>query len=270
MSGIVLPRPGPSAEHPAPLDALDASVTFVLLFVVSLVLVFITDPVTPAVVWAVAVVVALASTRLTPRGLALAHVPFLLFATGVFVVNALSRGGEVLLQLGPLQVTDHGLGVGLALVFRTLAIGVCATAFLVSTDPVDLMTSLRQNLRLPAAFTYALLAGHELLLDLPSEWETIRAARNVRRGVPAGTRLTVREAGDSAFTLLIVAIRRSERIARSLESRGLGLAPRTVYRPAPIRRRDLGVAAAVVLVLAALLVVSALAGVLRGPGGLAG
>lgn len=268
MSSIVLPRPGPSSEHPAPLDAVDPSVKLVVLFVISLVLVMITDPVTPAAVWAVAVSAVLVTTRLTPRGLAVAHVPFLLFAVGLLIVNALSRGGEVLLELGPLAVTDHGLSVGFSLVFRTLVIGVCATAFLVSTDPVDLMTSLRQNLRLPASFTYALLAGHELLLDLPSEWETIRSARRMRRGETLRTRLTPREAGASAFTLLIVAIRRSERIARSLESRGLGLHPRTVFRPVPVRGRDLAAGAAVLAVLALLIGASALAGMLAGPGGL--
>src|SRR5699024_110589 len=86
-------------------------------------------------------------------------------------------------------------------------------------------------------------AGYQLLLGLPKEWQTIRAAQLMRQGGATLNRkgkpkLTLKEAGRLVFTVLIVALRRSERIATSLESRGFGLKPRTVYRPIYVRASD--------------------------------
>lgn len=115
--------------------------------------------------------------------------------------------------------------------------------FLTSTAPVDLMRSLNQNLKLPASITFAVLAGYHLLLGLPKEWQTIRVAQLVRQdgsklNHKGKSKLTLKEAGRLVFTVLIVALRRSERIATSLESRDFGLKPRTVYRPIQVRSHD--------------------------------
>lgn len=250
----------------APLARMNPSVKLVVLFVVSLALVSLWDPVTPALLWTAALVGTLAFARVRVRTLALAHLPFLAFGIGLFLVNALSRPGAVLWQLGPLSVTDDGVAVGVSLVFRTLTIGTASIAFLASTDPVALMTSAHQNLKVPARFTYAMLAGHQLLHDLPDEWATIRAAHRVRRprADRSSNRLGIREAGAIAFTLLIVALRRSERISRALESRGLGLKPRTVYRPVRVRVVDLAAAAAVLTVFAAIVLLTGQLGILEG------
>lgn len=251
----------------APLARMNPSVKLVVLFVVSLALVSLWDPVTPALLWAAAVAGTLAFAGVRVRTLALAHLPFLAFGTGLFLVNALSRPGEALWHLGSLSVTDEGVSVGLSLVMRTLTIGVASIAFLATTDPVALMTSAHQNLKVPARFTYAMLAGHQLLQDLPEEWATIRAAHRVRRPARAARsseRLGVREAGSIAFTLLIVALRRSERISRALESRGLGLSPRTVYRPVRVRAVDLAAAGAILAVFAGIVLATGYVGILEG------
>ncbi|WBL19457.1 energy-coupling factor transporter transmembrane component T family protein [Citricoccus sp. NR2] len=216
--------------EPGVLTRWNPSVKLVTLFVVSLALLLVWDPWRPAALWLGLVAVALTLGKVPWRWLALAHIPFIAFALGLFLVNVFTR--------------DNGVAIGIALAGRTLAIGVASILFLCSTAPVELMRSLNQNLKLPASITFAVLAGYQLLLDLPREWQTIRAAQLMRAGAAPqlgdgrAPKLRVREAGRLAFTVLIVALRRSERIATSLESRGFGLKPRTVYRPVVLRTRD--------------------------------
>jgi energy-coupling factor transport system permease protein len=242
-----------------------------LVFVVSAVLLFVLDPFTPAVLYLLALAGVAATAGLTPRRLAVAHLPFAAFALGLFLVNALSRSGEVLWTFGPFQITAEGAEIGLALALRTLVIGVLSIGFVASTDPVALMTSLHQNARLGARFTYAVLAGYRMLQEMPREWETIRHAQSVRENLRRDGRphRSLRRLARSVFTLLVVSLRKGERIAQALESRGLGRTPRSVWRPVPLDRADWLFAAALLAAVAAVLALSAALGLLRGPAALA-
>lgn len=237
---------------------------------VSVILLFVLDPLTPAALYLLALIGVAVSARMAPRVLALAHLPFLAFALGLLLVNALSRPGLELWQAGPLRVTSQGLEVGAALAGRTLVIGVLAIGFLRSTDPVDLMTSLHQNARLSSRVTYAVLAGYRMLQEMPREWTTIQHAHAVRAPTREDHRLPrgARHLAGVVFTLLVVSIRKGERLAQSLESRGLGLQPRTTWRPVPVRRSDWVFALVVLAAVAVVLTGSAALGVLRGPGAL--
>lgn len=244
------------AVAPSPLARRNPTVKLAILFIVSLVLLVVFDPVTPALLYLLGLTAVLGFARLPARTLALAHLPFLGFALGILVVNALSRPGEVLVDLPPIRVTVEGLLVGSALALRTMAIGILSIGFIGTTDPVALMTSLHQHARLSARVTFAVLAGYRILQQLPREWQVIRQAQSVRaplRKNGAG-RFGVREFGRAAFTLLVVSLRRGERMSQSLESRGLGLGERTVWRPVPLGPADwlllAGTLSAVALVIA--------------------
>jgi len=261
-----------SAVAVAPLDRRNPTVKLALVFAVSLTVMFVLDPVTPALLYLFALTGVAVGTRPTPRTLLIAHLPFLAFAFGVLVVNALSRPGHVLWEAGVLRVTAEGVGVGAALAVRTLLVGVLAIGFLLSTDGVALMHSLRQNARLSPRVAYAVLAGYRLLQDMPREWATIEHAHAVRARRRRDGRLPrgPRHLGRMVFALLVVTVRRGERMAQALESRGLGLTPRTTWRPVTVDRHDWLLAAGVVLVVVLVLAVSAWLGVLRGPAALTG
>ena len=138
------------------------TIKLALLFLVSLAMMFVFDPVTPAVLYLLALIAVIAVTRLPFAVLALAHIPFVAFAVGLFVVNALSRPGEILWQAGALRVTVEGLTVGGSLALRTLVIGILSIAFVTSTDGVALMTSLHQHARLGSRVTFAILGGYRM------------------------------------------------------------------------------------------------------------
>ncbi|HXF02329.1 MAG TPA: energy-coupling factor transporter transmembrane component T [Arthrobacter sp.] len=242
------------------------TVKLALLFVVSLAMVFIFDPVTPAALYVLALAAIGASTRLPLKTMALAHVPFLAFGLGIFLVNTLSRPGQILWEAGPLRVTIEGLSVGGSLALRTLVIGVLAIGFIASTDGVALMGSLHQHARLGSRITYAVLAGYRMLQEMPREWQTIRQAHAVRAQLrPDGTLPRGLSAyGRAAFALLVVSVRKGERMAQSLESRGLGLSPRTTWRKIPLTSTDWLMAAGVLAVLGGVLFLSHVLGFLEG------
>lgn len=254
----------------SPLARRNPTVKLALLTVVSVVALVVLDPLTPAVLYGLALVGVAVGTRAAPRTLLRAHVPFAAFAVGVLAVNAVSRAGVEVWHAGPLRVTDEGLTLGAALAARTLLVGVLAVGFVLSTDAVALMTSLHTHARLGPRVTYAVLAGVRMLQDMPREWATFQHAHAVRAPPRAAGRpvLGVRHQAGAVFGLLVVSLRRGERLAQSLESRGLGLAPRTVWRPVPLGRDDVALAVVVLGTLAVVLAASAGAGVLRGPGAL--
>ncbi len=252
----------------SPLAGINPTIKVAILIVASIVIMFVLDPVTPAVLYVIALVGVITAGRLPARTLALAHIPFLGFGFGIFTVNMLSRPGTVLWQEGFLRITTEGISIGLALALRTLLIGVLAIGFVMSTDAVKLMTSLHQTARLGARPTYAVMSGYRLLEQLAAEWTIIRRAQQVRAPLNAQGRA---RGGPGAFgratvSLLVVAVRRGEQLAQSLESRGLGLSPRTVWRPVPVTRVDAAFGVLALVVLGSVIGVAGLAGVLQGPG----
>jgi energy-coupling factor transporter transmembrane protein EcfT len=237
-----------------------------LLFLVSATMLFVFDPVTPAVLYLLALTAVLLAARVPGRVLLLAHIPFTGFALGLLMVNALSRPGDVVLEAAALRVTAEGITIGVSLALRTLVIGVLSIAFVSSTDGVKLMTSLHQQARLGPRVTYAVLAGYRMLQEMPREWQIIRQAHAVRAPLGPDGRLPAgsRQLGKAAFSLLVVSLRKGERMAQSLESRGLGLSPRTTWRPVALERADWLMAAAVLAVLVLVLAFSSVLGYLEG------
>lgn len=223
------------------------TVKLALLFVLSLGTLFVADPLTAGVLYLAAFLAVRASAGISTRALLLAQIPFVLFGIGLFLVNALSRPGTRIWPELPIRITVEGVSWGTALALRGLVIGVLTVGFLASTPPRDLMVSLTAHGRVPARISYALLAGHRMLAAMPARWQTIRAAHAVRAPLDRDgrPRTGLKQFNRSAFALLVVSIRASERIALALESRGLAAGRRTLARPVPLTGTDALFAAAV-------------------------
>jgi energy-coupling factor transport system permease protein len=206
------------------------SAVLVGLFAVSAALIAVRDPAVALGVLVLAVALALVGARVGVGAVLRAQVAFGGFALGILLVNAMSRPGAVLVQAGAFRITEEGIDMGAALALRTLALGTLSVAFLAAVDPVDLMISLHLDLRLPARVTFAVLAGQRMLQRLPAEWATIRAAQSVRAPLDRRGRPRRASFAAAAFALLVSCVRRSSRVSQSLEARGLGLEPRTVWR----------------------------------------
>ena len=172
--------------------------------------------------------------------LLLTHLAFLPFAIGVLFTNAISRPGIALARLGPVTFTDKGLVVGAALAVRVLLVAVPAVAVAGALDPTRLIAAAIQHLRLGAPAGYAMLTAQRMLASMPQQWSMLLAAGRSRaplnrRGRPV---LGIRGYRRAAFALLVGSIRRGERIADSLQVRGLRASGRTVRLTVPFTRLD--------------------------------
>jgi energy-coupling factor transporter transmembrane protein EcfT len=246
------------------------TVKLALLFLVSLAMMFVLDPVTPGVLYLLALGGVAGAAGVTVRTLLRAHIPFVAFACGIFVVNALSRGGDVVFEIMGMEVTADGLALGTSLALRTMVVGILSIGFVLSTEPVALITSLNQHARMGPRITYALLAGYRMLQEMPAEWQTICHAHAVRAPAQQSLLIRARTFMGAAFSLLVVSLRKGERMAESLEGRGLGLHPRTVWRPVALSPADWVFAGGVLVALSGVVVLSGALGFLRSPGALFG
>jgi len=161
--------------------------------------------------------------------------------------------GAVLLDLGPLDVTEGSLTSGAAIVLRVLAVALPGIALLLSTDPTDLADALAQQLHLPHRFVLGALAGMRLTGLMAQEWRTLTLARRARGlGDAAGPLGSAQVLAGQAFALLVLAIRRGTKLAAAMEARGFGAdGQRTWARSSTFAPRDLGLVVGSTLVAAA-------------------
>jgi len=199
------------------------------------------DPVTPAVLLALeALAFPLAGVRL--RTLVRRSWPLLLGIAGVSVANVIAvGGGDVLADLGPVEVTTRGLEAAAAVALRLLAVTLPGIVVLAATDPLDLADALVQRWHLPAGYAYGALAALRLLPLLSADWHQIGRARRAR-GLDAGRSplALLRSFAGQVFAVLVAAVRRGVRLAAAMEARGFGATgvERTVARPQPMRTGD--------------------------------
>jgi len=212
------------------------------------------DPVTPAVLLVIEAI-AFPFSGVRPGVLLRRSWPLLLGIAGVCVANVVAiDSGEVLLDLGPIEVTTDGVTAAISVALRLLAITLPGIVVLAATDPMDMADALVQRWRVPARFAYGALAALRLLPLLSADWHMIARARRAR-GLDAGRSpvARLRAFTGQVFTVLVAAIRRGVRLAAAMEARGFGATgvERTVARPQPMRGGDwlliAGTAAAVLL-----------------------
>ncbi|MEV0650852.1 energy-coupling factor transporter transmembrane component T [Phytomonospora sp. NPDC050363] len=235
--------------------------------VISLAAVSTTDPLTPAILLA-AELLALPFCGIRIGAFLRRSRLLLLAALSVTLVNAVfaDGGGDVVLQVGPLRLTDAALFTGAALGLRVLAVAVPGVLVFATTDPTDLADSLVQQLRAPARFAIGSLAAFRMLPLLSAEWRMIAMARRAR-GVDAGFDpvARIRLFTSTMFALLVGAIRRGTRLATAMDARGFDArTPRTIARPQRMRPVDWVMLTAAVLVAAGAVAISVALGVFRG------
>jgi energy-coupling factor transport system permease protein len=257
----------PVADVSAPLARRNpvAKLGAALLF--SLPLIATIDPLTPAIGLAVELAV-LPLFGVRYPVLARRAWPLALAAAGILVTMVLfaaDRTGELLLALGPFDVTTGVLFGALGLVLRVFAIALPGVIVFATTDPTDLADALVQNTRAPARFAIGALAAFRLLPLLGQEWQMLALARRAR-GIDAGRNplAKLRLFGSTAFALLVGALRRGGRLALAMDARGFDSGmPRTYARRQVFGRADAALLLGAGLLSAAALTTTVLLGVFR-------
>ncbi|MEQ9086045.1 MAG: ATP-binding cassette domain-containing protein [Pontimonas sp.] len=176
-------------------------------------------------------------TRGVPR-LALRMLPVGLASVLSAVTIALygQSSGEVFFQWGLVVVSEGSLFLALATALRILAIGGPAVILFSQVDATRFADALSQQARLPENFVVGGLAGLRLL-------EVVAGDREVRgwmmRARGMGDTGLARRVISTAFTIFVLAIRRSHTLAMAMEARAFGLhRSRTHYRTSVFPPRD--------------------------------
>ena len=147
-----------------------------------------------------------------------------------------SPGGTVYWQFGPAAISDHSMWLALGIGLRMCAIVMPAIALLDRIDPTDMGDGLAQILRLPARPVLAALAGARMTSLMAADWKALERARRAR-GVGDASR--IRSFLRGSFSLLVFALRRSGKLATTMEARGFGAAgKRTWARVSRLRAAD--------------------------------
>ena len=163
-----------------------------------------------------------------------------------------SPGGTVYWQFGPAAISDHSMWLALGIGLRMCAIVMPAIALLDRIDPTDMGDGLAQILHLPARPVLAALAGARMTSLMAADWKALERARRAR-GVGDSSR--IRSFLRGSFSLLVFALRRSGKLATTMEARGFGAeGARTWARVSRLRAAD-----AVLMVVAVALPTIALA-----------
>ena len=147
-----------------------------------------------------------------------------------------SPGGNVYWQFGPAAISDHSIWLALGIGLRMCAIVMPAIALLDRIDPTDMGDGLAQILHLPARPVLAALAGARMTSLMAADWKALERARRAR-GVGDSSR--IRSFLRGSFSLLVFALRRSGKLATTMEARGFGAAgKRTWARPSRLSAAD--------------------------------
>jgi energy-coupling factor transport system permease protein len=190
------------------------------------------EPATPSMV----VVLALASTRVLGR------VPWsMLFRTLAF--GLLASFGVFWTYTVFYSGTGQPWLYGATMAARLLAILSASAMFVLTTDPSQFVRALIHQARVSPRIAYSVFAAYRFVPLLQIEFETIRAAHQMRGGVGGGGPFgRIREIVGYAIPLLASAVRKGERVALAMESRGFGALPaqqRTYLRVTSVNQADL-------------------------------
>jgi energy-coupling factor transport system permease protein len=160
-------------------------------------------------------------------------------AASILLIQLLAPAGcrptcEVIATLGPLEIHGEGVGNGLALIARLLAIQVVAFAVILTTTSPDLFAAL-DGLRVPRSISFAAAMTLQLVPVLRRELAIVSAAQRAR-----GLRATGPSAlGRTIVPVIVASVERIEQVSISLEARGFGgSARRTSVHQVDLGRRD--------------------------------
>ena len=155
-------------------------------------------------------------------------------------------GGHVYWSFGPAAISDHSMWLALGIALRMCALVVPAIALLDRIDPTDMGDGLAQILHLPARPVLAALAGARMTSLMAADWKALERARRAR-GVGDAPRISPFLRGS--FSLLVFALRRSGKLATTMEARGFGTSgARTWARPSRLRAADASLIAVAIAV----------------------
>jgi energy-coupling factor transport system permease protein len=141
--------------------------------------------------------------------------------------------GHVVARIGPIVVHSEGIRTGLLYTLRVLCISTASFAYVLTTNPRDLVVGF-VRLGVPYRYAWMLFLALLSIPALEAELGTIKEAQLIRGVRPARTRVQQQLELYARYSksLLISALRRIENVSIAMDSRAFGAYPdRTFLDP---------------------------------------
>ena len=228
-----------AAQKSSPITRANPLAVMTAVLVPALMLLATLDVVSASVVLAASLVaLPLIGVSLVSSTKRLAPVVLAAILAGVTITLYGESSGDVYFSWGIIEVSEGSLDLALATSLRILALGVPAVLVLSHLDTTRLADALAVNARLPERFVLGGLAGLRLFDVLEVDFESRRRMERVRGWADRSSFVRF---FSMAITGFVIALRRSETLARAMQSRGFGArSRRTHYRTMPWRLSDTG------------------------------
>ncbi|MDR1487834.1 MAG: energy-coupling factor transporter transmembrane protein EcfT [Deltaproteobacteria bacterium] len=217
------------------MGTLNPGFKFLSIIIIGIILSFTYNVRLNMIVFAASFILVLTVRPFRPLRILLWLSPFTLAAAGLFMTGLFfaKDGPGFSGSFGVPAISVQSLEAARQLSWRVMAFGGLAMLFSLSTNPTLFFHSLGQNFKLPAKFTYGLLAAYHFLPVIKDEYLLVKASLIVR-GISASP-LSLKR----ATPMLVRSFRRSENLAMAMESRGFNpLAERSCAFPIALRARD--------------------------------
>lgn len=216
-----------------------------MVLIPGLLLGFIFDPYTPLIYLIFIILMTFIFTNISWKHWSMFFIPFVLLSFSFAWMTMLYKsdsfsGGEVLLSFWLFEVTTESMKVAISLSLRSLCFFALSLLFILTTDSTKFMLSLMQQLNFPPKLTFGILAGYRFLPTFQYELQVLRQAHRIR-GIPKpkGIRERLQQLRRYLIPLLAEAIRKAERVAIAMESKGFtGSRDRTHYHLLTVDKRD--------------------------------
>ncbi|RPF53253.1 energy-coupling factor transporter transmembrane component T family protein [Aquisalibacillus elongatus] len=226
-------------------SSINPSVKMIAIVIPGLILSLAFDVMTPLIFFLYLLMVTVFFSGVNLKKWLMFFIPLSVFAlmlawTSMIHTDEKYAGGDILVDFWWIEITTGSLQVGISLALRSMCFIALTLLFALTTDPTKLMLSMMQQLKLPPKLTYGILAGYRFLPLFKHELDLLRQAHQIR-GVSRtkGIKGRIQRFKRYLIPLLANAIRKSERVANAMESKGFtGSRERTHYHDIQVQKRD--------------------------------
>ncbi|KNY25590.1 energy-coupling factor transporter transmembrane component T family protein [Pseudobacteroides cellulosolvens] len=138
------------------------------------------------------------------------------------------------------RITDIGLNLSLVMSFRMVATVSTIPILMMTTPMTDLVVVLVEKLKIPFKYAFMFITALRFIPTLLGEIEQILQAQ-MSRGYNSDTKNPFKKmiiVIPLAIPLLVSSIKKTEKMAISMEARGFASGPRSYYRKIVMRKAD--------------------------------
>lgn len=226
------------------LHELNPSIKALTVIILIILLALIFDPLTPLLFLSGTIILTFIGGKISWKRYMLFFIPFFILAIGMlWTTVAFSKtpnNPNDTITIFTLTFPRESFLHALALSMRILSVATLSLMFIFTTNVIHFIISLIQQFRLPPKIAYGVLAGYRFLPMIKDELLIINSAHRVRgMNQVRGIKGRMNQFKRFSIPLLASAIRKAERTAMAMESKGFtGSKNRTFYRHFFITKKD--------------------------------